>query len=144
MFFVLFFCFLTVKRIEAAKNRVKTEFEVSVKDVDVKQENWVFFVKVFDSKYKKFQQAFAKRKRFSDIWVSFDRRENDLLNQEIRTFRILDEIDLPAGLNESVPSGFEKVSINNYPELLDFDFSQFLKKFDFSSIPIFAFTTFQK
>ena len=43
-----------MKPIEAAKNRVKTEFEVSVKNVDVKQENWVFFVKVFDSKHKEF------------------------------------------------------------------------------------------
>ena len=62
-----FFHFLTVKRIEIAKNRVKTEFEVSVKDVDVKQKDWVSFVKVFDPKYKEFQQTFAKRKRFSDI-----------------------------------------------------------------------------
>ena len=100
-FLFYFFYFLTMKRIETANNRVKTEFEISVKDVDVKQKDWVFFVKIFDSKYKKFQQAFAKRKRFSDIWVSFDRRDNDLLSQEIRTFRILDEIDLPAGLNES-------------------------------------------
>ena len=101
--------------------------------VDVKQQEFAIF---FDTKHKELQQTFAKRKRFSDIWGFFYWHENDLLNQEIRTFRILDEIDLPAGLNESVPSGFEKVSINNYPELLDFDFSQFLKKFDFSSIPI--------
>ena len=139
-----FFHFLIIKRIETAKNRVKTEFETSVKNVDVKQENWAFFVKVFDSKYKEFQQAFAKRKRFSDIWASFDRRENDLLNQEIRILRALDEIDPLVGLNESELIGSEEMSINDYPELFDFDFSQFLKRFDFSSIPISAFTTFQR
>ena len=83
-------------------------------------------------------------KRFSDIWVFFDRRENDFLSQEIRTFRILDENDFLAGLNESEFVGFEEVSINDYPELLDFDFSQFLKRFDFSSIPISAPAAFQK
>ena len=98
----------------------------------------------FDTKHKELQQAFVKRKRFSDIWVFLDRRENDLLNQEIRIFRTLDEIDLFAGLNESEPVGFEKMSINDYPELFDFDFSQFLKGFDFSSIPISALATFQK
>ena len=66
-----------MKGIEIAKNRVKTKFEISMQNVNVKQKNWVFFVKIFDSKYKKFQQAFAKRKRFSDIWVFIDRREND-------------------------------------------------------------------
>ena len=124
VFFIFhFFHFLTVRRIETAKNRVKAEFEASVKNVDVKQEDWASFVKVFDSKYKEFQQAFAKRKRFSDIWVFFYRRENDLLNQEIRTLRVLDEIDPFAGFNESELVGSEEISINDYPELLDFDFS---------------------
>ena len=130
-----------MKRIETAKNRVKTELEISVQVVDVKQQK---FAEIFDTKHKELQQAFAKRKRFSDIWASFDKRENDLLSQEIRTLQALDEIDPPVGLNESKFNGSEKVSINDYPELLDFDFSQFLKGFDFSSIPIFAFTTFQK
>ena len=142
--FVVFFHLLTVNRIETAKNNFKAEFEFSVKDVDVKQKDWSFLVKIFDSKHKEFQQAFAKRKRFSDIWASFDRRENDLSNQEIRTLRVLDEIDPPAGLNESEPVGSEEISINDYPELLDFDFSQFLGRFDFSSIPISAFTKFEK
>ena len=115
-----------------------------MQDVDVKQKNWAFFVKALDSKHKELQQAFAKRKRFSDIWVSFDWRENDLLNQEIRTLRTLDEIDPPAGVNESEPVGSEEVSISDYPELFDFDFFQFLKGFEFSSTPISAFTTFQK
>ena len=109
--------------------------------VDVKQQK---FAEIFDTKHKELQQIFAKRKRFSDIWVSFDRRKNDFLNQEIRILRILNEIDFPIGLNESEPVGFEKISINDYPELFDFDFSQFLKKFDFSSIPISVFTKFQK
>ena len=136
-----YFDVVVIKRIKAAKNRVKTELEVSVQVVDVKQQE---FAEIFDTKHKKLQQAFVKRKRFSDIWVSFDRRENDFLSQEIRTFRILDEIDPPAGLNESELVGSEKVSINDYPGLLDFDFFQFLKGFDFSSIPISAPATFQK
>ena len=141
---LFFFDIVTVKRIETVKNRVKAEFEAAVENVDVKQKNWVSFAKVLDFKYKELQQAFAKRKRFSDIWVFFDRRENDFLSQEIRTLRALDKIDPSGGLNESEPVGSEEVSINDYPELLDFDFSQFLKRFDFSSIPISAFTTFQK
>ena len=52
IFFVLFFHLLTIKRIETVKNRVKTELEISVKNVDVKQENWAFFVKNFDSNIK--------------------------------------------------------------------------------------------
>ena len=141
MFFESLFDIVVMKRIEVAKNRVKTELKISVQIVDEKQQK---FAEIFNTKHKELQQALVKRKRFSDIWVFFDRRENDLLNQEIRTFRILDEIDPPAGLNESEPVGSEEVSINDYPELLDFDFSQFLKGFDFSSIPISAFTTFQK
>ena len=130
-----------MKRIETAKNRVKTELKVSVQVVDVKQQK---FAKNFDIKHKEFQQALAKRKRLSKIWVSFDRRENDFLSQKIRIFQALDEIDPFVGLNESELGGFEEVSINDYPELLDFDFFQFLEGFDFSSIPIFTFTTFQK
>ena len=53
-----------MKRIEIAKKRVKTELKTSVQIVDVKQQE---FAEIFDTKYKKFQQTFAKRKRFSDI-----------------------------------------------------------------------------
>ena len=132
---------MVIKRIEITKNRVKPELKASVQIVDVKQQEFAIF---FDTKHKKLQQALAKRKRLSNIWAFFDRRENDLLNQEIRNFQILDEIDPLAGLNESEPAGSEEMSINGYPELFDFDFFQFLKKFDFSSIPISALKTFQK
>ena len=47
----------------------------------------------FDSEHKELLQTFAKRKRFFDIWGFFDRRKNDLLNQEIRIFRIFHEFD---------------------------------------------------
>ena len=43
-----------MKFIETAKNRVKTEFEISVQDVDLKQQNWASLVKDFDSKHKEF------------------------------------------------------------------------------------------
>ena len=59
---------MVMKRIETVKNRVKTELKVSVQIVDVKQQK---FAEIFDTKHKKFQQAFAKRKRFSDIWGFF-------------------------------------------------------------------------
>ena len=95
-----------MKRIEVVKNRVKTELKKFVQIVDVKQQK---FAEIFDKKHKEIQQALAKRKRLSDIWVSFDRLENDLLNQEIRTFRTLDEIDFFVGLNESEPVGSEKM-----------------------------------
>ena len=137
------FLLLTVlmKRIEKTKNRIKAELKFFIQNVDVKQQNFNNF---FNTKHKELQQALVRRKRFSDIWVSFDRRENDFLSQEIRTLRTLDEIDPPVGSNESEPAGSEEISINDCPELLDFDFFQFLKSFDFSSIPISAFTTFQK
>ena len=78
--------------------------------------------------------------------VSFDHRENDLLNQEIRIIRALDEFDFFSIDDDETEffENFAKISINDYPELFDFDFFQFLKGFDFSSIPISAFTTFQK
>ena len=130
-----------MKRIEKARNRVKTELKFSAQNVDVKQQK---FNKFFDTKHKELQQIFVKKKRLSDIWASFDRRENDFLSQEIRTLRALDEIDFPAGSNESEPAGSEEISINDCPELLDFDFSQPLEGFDFSSIPISAPTIFQR
>ena len=57
-----------MKRIEAVKNHVKTELKVSVQVVDLKQQE---FAEIFDTKHKELQQAFAKRKRFSDNWVFF-------------------------------------------------------------------------
>ena len=98
-----------MKRIEAAKNRIKTELEISVQIVEVKQQE---FADIFNTKYKKLQQTLVKRKRFSDIWVFFDKRENEFLNQEIRTFRTLDEIDFFVRLNESEPVGSEEMSCN--------------------------------
>ena len=63
-----------MKRIYIVKNRVKTELKVSVQIVDVKQQE---FAEIFDTKHKESQQVFIKRKRFSDIWFFFYRREND-------------------------------------------------------------------
>ena len=82
-----------------------------------------------------------------NIWVFFDRRKKDLLNQKIRTIRVfyvLDLFSIDDDIETEFFESFAEMSINNYPELFDFDFSQFLKSFDFSSIPISAFTTFQK
>ena len=96
---------MVIKRIEVVKNRVKTELKVFVQIVDVKQQK---FAEIFNTKHKKFQQALAKRKRFSDIWGFFYRRENDLLNQEKFILQALDKIDFFVRLNESEPVGFEK------------------------------------
>ena len=160
--------FLTVliKRIEKTKNRVKSDLEVTIKTIDFKHMEIFSAIESADSKRKKkefvakkvgsavqhvglknreFQQALAKQKRLREIWFFFYHRENDLLNQEIRIIRVLDEFffSIDDGETEFF-NGFAEMSINDYPELLDFDFSQFLKKLDFSSIPISVFTTSQK
>ena len=156
------FLFLTVsvKRIQKTKNRVKSDLEATIKAIDSKHVEIFSAIESADSKRKKMelavqhigvknrelQQAVAKQKRLREIWFSFDHRENDLLNQEIRTIRVLDELD-PPSIDDNETELFEnsaEISISDYPELFDFDFSQFLKRFDFSSIPISAFTTFQK
>ena len=151
---------MPVLRIEKAKNRVKSDLEVTIKATDSKHMEIFSAIESADSKRKEMelavqhigvknrelQQAVAKQKRLREIWFSFDHRENDLLIQEIRTIRALDELDL-FSINDNEAEFFEssaKISINDYPELLDFDFFQFLEGFDFSSIPISAFTTFQK
>ena len=154
------FLFLTVsmKRIEETKNRVKSDLEVTIKAIDSKHAEIVTAIDLADSKRKKMEfdiglkhqnlkRVLAKQKRLRNIWASFDRREKNLLNQKIRTIRALDVLDFPS-IDDDVETepfeSFAEISINDYPELLDFDFFQFLEKFDFSSIPIFAFTTFQK
>ena len=147
-------------RIEKIKNRIKFDLEVTIKAIDSKHMEVFSAIESADSKRKKmefavqhigvknreFQKAVAKQKRLREIWSSFDHRENDLLSQEIRTIRALDELDLfSINDNETEPfEGSAEISINDYPELLDFDFSQPLEGFDFSSIPIFTFTTFQR
>ena len=45
---------VVMKRIEVVKNRVKTELEISVQNVDVKQQEFINFL---ISKHKEFQQA---------------------------------------------------------------------------------------
>ena len=151
---------MPVLRIEKTKNRVKSDLEVTIKATDSKYMEIFSAIESADSKRKKmelaaqhigvkngeFQQAVAKQKRLREIWFSFDHRENDLLNQKIRTIRALDEFD-PFSINDNEAELVEssaEISINDYPELFDFDFSQFLESFDFSSIPISAPATFQK
>ena len=167
-FFVFFLVLIVLtKLIEKTKNRVKSEMEVTIKAIDSKYMEKNSAIESADSKWKKmefvakkvgsavqhvgsknreFQQVFAKQKRLREIWVFFDHRENDLLNQEIRIIRGLDEIIFfPIDDDETeFFDGFAEMSINDYPELFDFDLSQFLERFDFSSIPISAPTTFQK
>ena len=157
-----FFSVLTVsvKRIEKTKNRVKSDLEATIKAIDSKHVEVFSAIESADSKRKKMefaaqhigvknrelQQTVAKQKRLREIWSSFDHRENDLLNQETRIIRALDELDFII-INDDETKPFEnsaEIFINDYPELFDFDFSQFLKRFDFPSIPISAFTAFQK
>ena len=152
------FLFLTVsvKRIEETKNRVKSDLEATIKATDSKHAEIVTAIDLADSKKKEMEfdigskhqnlkRVFAKQKRLRDTWVSFDRREKDLLSQEIRTIRALNALDL-FSIDDVEAEPFEgsaEMSINDYPGLLDFDFSQLLEGFDFSSIPISALTTFQ-
>ena len=157
-----FFPFLTVliKRIEKAKNLVKSNLEAAIKTIDSKHVEILFAIESADSKRKKMEsvaqniglkhqklrQAFAKQKRLRNIWAFFDRRENDLLNQKHRIIRALDEIN-PFSINDDGAKLLEnsaELSFNQNPELSDFGYSQIFDGFDFSSTPIFPFTTFQK
>ena len=76
-------------------------------------------------KHQNLKRVFAKQKRLRDIWASFDHRERDLLSQKIRTIRALNALDfLSIDDNETeLLEGSAEISINDYPELLDFDFS---------------------
>ena len=158
--FYFYFWFALILRIEKTKNYVKSDLEATIKAIDskhikknsaiesadTKRKKMEFAVQHIGVKNREFQQTVAKQKRLREIWFSFDHRENDLLNQEIRTIRVLDELNLfSIDDNETEPfGGSAEISINDYPELFDFDFSQFLESFDFSSIPIFTFATFQR
>ena len=151
------FLIVPVKRIEKTKNRVKSDLEVTIKAIDSKHAEIVTAIDLADSKRKEMEfdiglkhqnlkRALAKQKRLRNIWVSLDRREKNLLNQKIRTIRALNVLD-PFSIDDNETELFESsagVSINDYPGLLDFDFSQPLEGFDFSSIPISALTTFQR
>ena len=155
---VFLFLTISVKRIEETKNRVKSDLEATIKATDSKHAEVVTAIDLADSKRKEMEfdiglkhqnlkRAFAKQKRLRDIWVSFDRREGDLLSQKIRTIRVLNALNLFSIDNDVEAEPFEssaRMSINDYPELLDFDFSQLLESFDFSSIPISAPATFQR
>ena len=158
MFCNLFlFLIVSVKRIEETKNRVKSDLEATIKATDSKHAEVVTAIDLADSKKKEMEfdiglklqdlkRVLAKQKRLRNIWAFFDRREGDLLNQKIRTIRALNILD-PPSIDDNETEPFEssaKISINNYPDLLDFDFFQLLESFDFSSIPISAPTTFQK
>ena len=161
------FLIVLIKRIEKTKNRVKSDLEATIKATNFKHMEVFSAIESADSKRKKmesvvkkigsaaqrvglknreFQQTFAKQKRLREIWSFFDHRENYLLNQKIRTIRALDKLNLFSIDDDKTKlfDGSAKISINDYPELFDFDFSQFLEGFDFSSIPISAPATFQK
>ena len=87
---------------------MKSDLEATIKAIDSKHMEIFSAIESADSKRKKMelavqhigvknrelQQAVAKQKRLREIWSSFDHRENDLLSQEIRTIRVLDELDL--------------------------------------------------
>ena len=82
----------------------------------------------------------------SEIWYSLDRREDDLINQETRTIRALDELDLfSIDDDEAEPfEGSAEMSFSQIPELNNVDSSQILDECDFPSIPIFPPAAFQK
>ena len=135
---------------------MKSDLEATIKATDSKHAKIVTAIDLADSKKKmefdiglkhqNLKRVFAKQKRLRDIWAFFDRREKNLLNQKIRTIRVFNALDF-FSIDDNETELFEssaEISIDNYPELLDFDYSQFLEGFDFSSIPIFAPATFQK
>ena len=131
----------TIKTTDSKHMEIFSEIE----SANSKRKKMEFAAQHIWLKNREFQQAFANQKRLREIWGFFYHRENDLLNQEICTIRALNELNL-FSIDDNEAELFEnsaEISINDYPELLDFDFSQFLKRFDFSSIPISAFATFQ-
>ena len=80
---------------------MKSELGITIKVSDSKNVKIVSVmkkmesvVKIFDVKQQKLQQMLAKQKRLFEIFFFFDRRENDLINQKIRTIRVLDELIL--------------------------------------------------
>ena len=60
-----------------------------------------------------------KQKRLFEIWFFFYRRENDLINQEIRTIRVLDE------LKKNLLMMTAEIFFNQIPEL-NIEFFQIL------------------
>ena len=147
-----------IKRIEKIKNRVKSDLETAIKITDSKHVEILSAIESADSKRKKmesavqhiglkhqkFRQVFAKQKRLRNIWVSLDRREDDLLNQKFRTIRALNEIN-PFSIDDDGVELFEssaELSFNQTPVISNFDYFQIFEGFDFSSIPISSLTTF--
>ena len=139
---------------------MKSDLETAIKITDSKHVEILSAIESADSKrkemesaaqhiglkYQKFRQIFAKQKRLRNIWVSLDRREDDLLNQKLRIIRALDEID-PFSIDDDGVEFFEsptELSFSQKPAMSDFDYFQILEGFDFSSIPISSPTTFQK
>ena len=88
------FLFLTVliKRIEKTKNRVKSDLEVTIKAIDSKHMEIFSAIESADSKRKELESV-AKEVGSAVQRVGLKNRENDLLSQEIRTIRALDELD---------------------------------------------------
>ena len=87
----------TIKAIDSKHMEIFSAIE----SADFKRKKMEFIAKKIgsaaqriDLKNRKLQQTFAKQKRLREIWSSFDHRENDLLNQKIRTIRALDELNL--------------------------------------------------
>ena len=137
---------------EKTKIRIKSELEITIKVSDSKNVKIVSDMKKVESviqniniKQQKFQQILAKQKRLSEIWFFFYPRENDLINQKIRTVRVLDKlIFFPLMITKQNPPKVLQKCFNQIPELNNVDFFQILDGFDFLSIPISAPATFQK
>ena len=68
-----------------------------------------------------------------------NRRENDLINQKIRTIRALHELNFFSIDDNETEffEGFAEMFFNQIPELNNLDFFQILDGFDFSSTPSF-------
>ena len=132
---------------------MKSELEATIKISDSKNVEIVSVMKEVESvvetigvRQQEFHQMLAKQKRLFEIWGFFDRREDDLINQKIRTIRVLDELDFFSIDDDQAEffENFTEMFFSQIPELNIIDFFQILEGFDFSSIPIFSVVTFQK
>lgn len=120
------------QRLQQRKLEVKTE----LKEV----------TRFTDEKYKELLKAFNKQKCLSDIWYSLNYRKDNIINQEIRTLTALNGFNSRASskvdnLSNIINSSNERSSFmlkvfEDIPLLIDMDFDEILKDFNFNNPPV--------
>ena len=125
-----------VKRIDSAKSKIKTQLEASARDVTQRQESAISLQSELCRQHHSLTLALSKQKRLSEIWNSLQHREDDLVKQEVRTLRQLDELDSNLGEAED-PSAVD-IPGNQLSLVQEGETSSILNVFD----PSFDFDSF--